>query len=69
MSAKQINVRFEGPVLEQLEKLSQSTGKRISDVLREAVNTSFWLKQQEEEGKRILLQGKNDEHPVQVVFR
>ncbi len=68
-NAKQINVRFEGAALRQLEELAQSTGKNLSDVLREAVNTSYWLQQQQDEGKRILLQGKDDPQPLQVVFR
>ena len=66
---KQVNVRFEGAVLEQLKELANSTGQSISDVLREAVNTTHWLQQQQKEGKRILLQGKNDQQPMQVVFR
>ncbi len=69
MSAKQINVRFEGPVLDQLEKLAESTGKNVSTLLREAVNTSYWLNEQQEQGKKILIQGEGDERPLQVVLR
>lgn len=69
MSTKQINVRFEGPALEQLESLVRATGKSLSDVLREAVNTSHWLQQQQAEGNNILLQEKNSDNPVRVVFR
>jgi len=69
MSAKQINVRFEGPVLEQLEKLAESTGKNVSTVLREAVNTSYWLNDQKAQGKKILIQGEEDERPIQVILR
>jgi hypothetical protein len=66
---KQVNVRFDGEVLKQLEELSQRTHKNISDVLREAVNTSHWLyAQQVDEKKKILLQGEDDERPVQVVL-
>ena len=67
--AKQVNVRFEGEVLRQLEELEASTGKSLSDVLREAVNTSHWLHEQQRGKKRILLQGEDEENPVQVVFR
>ena len=67
---KQINVRFEGEALKQLEDLAQRTHKNISDVLREAVNTTHWLyAQQVDEKKKILLQGENDEAPVQVILR
>ena len=67
--AKQINVRFEGAALQQLNELADSTGKSFSDVLREAINTSHWLQRQQDEGKRILIQGKEDPQPLQVVFR
>jgi predicted transcriptional regulator len=67
--AKQINVRFEGAVLRQLEDLAESTGKNVSSVLREAVNMSHWLKEQQAQGKKILLQGAEDERPLQVVLR
>lgn len=68
--SKQVNVRFEGDVLKQLEGLADSTGKSLSDVLREAVNTSYWLHEQQKNNKKILIQGENDEDkPIQVVFR
>lgn len=68
---KQVNVRFEGPVLQQLKDLEKSTGRSISDVLREAVNTSHWLKQQQDDGKKIFLQEEKDggEKLVQVILR
>ena len=66
--AKQVNVRFNGDVLKQLEDLESSTGKSLSDVLREAINTSHWLYQQQKENKKILIQEK-DGAPIQVVFR
>jgi Arc/MetJ-type ribon-helix-helix transcriptional regulator len=67
--ARQINVRFDGPVLRQLQELVDSTGKTLSEVLREAVNTSHWLNEQKEKGKKILIQGEEDDHPVQVILR
>jgi|tagenome__1003787_1003787.scaffolds.fasta_scaffold16996610_1 predicted transcriptional regulator len=66
--SKQVNVRFEGEVLKQLDDLAKRTHKSISDVLREAVNTTHWLYEQQEK-KKILLQGEDDEHPVQVILR
>jgi len=67
--AKQINVRFEGAALRQLEDLAESTGKSISSVLREAVNTSHWLNEQQNQKKKILLQGEGDEYPREVILR
>jgi hypothetical protein len=68
-NAKQVNVRFEGPALDQLKELRKATGRNLSDVLREAINTSHWLYQQKSAGKKILLQGDDDESPREVILR
>jgi predicted transcriptional regulator len=67
--SKQVNVRFDGAILKQLQDLADSTGKGLSDVLREAVNTSYWLHEQQKRNKKILIQGEDDKNPIQVVFR
>jgi Arc/MetJ-type ribon-helix-helix transcriptional regulator len=68
--SKQVNVRFEGEVLKQLEDLvNAQAGKNMSDVLREAVNTSHWLLEQQKANKKILIQEDDKTPPVQVVFR
>jgi hypothetical protein len=67
-NAKQVNVRFEGPALDQLKKLTEATGKNLSDVLREAVNTSYWLHQQKSAGKRILIQDTDQENSLREVI-
>jgi hypothetical protein len=67
--AKQVNVRFEGEVLKQLEELGAQTGKGLSEVLREAVNTSHWIHEQQKSNRRILIQEEEGAQPVRVVFR
>jgi hypothetical protein len=68
--AKQVNVRFEGEALKQLQELEATTGKSLSQVLREAVNTSHWVHTQQRKGKKILLQeDENEDRLREVIFR
>ncbi len=56
MAKKQINVRFDGGTLEQIEELSELTGKTVSEILRESVNLTNWLYRERDKGTRILLE-------------
>ena len=67
---KQVNVRFDGPTLTQIEEIEQLTGKNISEILRESVNLSNWLHKERNGGARILIERPGSETPLrEVVFK
>ena len=59
--SKQINVRFFGPTLKQIEELERLTGKSVSEILRESVNLSNWLQKERKDGARILIERPGSE--------
>jgi len=67
---KQINVRFDGPTLAQIEEIERLTGKSVSEILRESVNLSNWLHKERTSGARILVERPGSDTPLrEVVFK
>jgi hypothetical protein len=67
---KQINVRFDGPTLAQIEEIARLTGKSVSEILRESVNLSNWLQKERNSGARILIERPGTAEPLrEVVFK
>ncbi len=54
--SKQINVRFFGPTLEEIEELERITGKTVSEILRESVHLNNWVQKERKSGARILIE-------------
>ena len=54
--SKQINVRFFGPTLEEIEELERITGKTVSEILRESVHLNNWVQKERKGGARILIE-------------
>lgn len=70
LERRQINVRFEGPTLAQIEEIEQLTGKSVSAILRESVNLANWLYKEWQTGARFLVERPGSDTPLQkVVFR
>jgi hypothetical protein len=67
---KQINVRFDGPTLAQIEEIERLTGKSVSEILRESVNLSNWMYKERKNGARILIERPEAEPSLrEVVFK
>ena len=67
---KQVNVRFDGPTLAQIEEIERLTGKNISEILRESVNLSNWWHKEVNSGSKILIERPGSDIPLrEVVFK
>ncbi len=66
--SKQINVRFYGPTLEEIEELERLTGKTVSEILRESVHLNNWVHKERKGGARILIERPGAD-PREVVFK
>lgn len=53
---------------EQLRKVADRRGISMTELLRQALSTELWLRQQAEEDSKILVESKDGE-TRQVVFR
>jgi hypothetical protein len=70
LDRRQIDVRFDGPTLAQIEEIERLTGKSVSMILRESVNFTNWLYKEWQTGARFLIERPGSETPLQkVVFR
>lgn len=65
---KQINVRFDGPTLEQIQEIERMTGKSVSEILRESVNLSNWLLKERKDGARLLIERPGSQVPIREVL-
>lgn len=66
---KQVNVRFDGPTLAQIEEIERMTGKNISEILRESVNLSNWFHKERNDGAKILIERPDGAPLREVVFK
>jgi hypothetical protein len=66
---RRIDVRFDGPTLQQIEEIERLSGKSVLAILRESVNLSNWLYKERRNGARLLLlEGSDDPALREVVF-
>jgi hypothetical protein len=67
---KQINVRFDGPTLAQIEEIEALTGQSVSEILRESVNLANWIHKERHNGAKILIERPETGTPLrEVVFK
>jgi hypothetical protein len=56
-----VNVYFSEQAYRTLERLANSSGKTMSEILREAIALKTWFDQERTEGNRILVERRNGE--------
>jgi hypothetical protein len=64
---RQIDVRFYGPTLAQIEEIERLSGKSVPAILRESVNLSNWLYKERLNGARLLLLGPESDPEMREV--
>jgi hypothetical protein len=67
-TGKRLTVALKPDVNEMLDKLAKSSGITLNEVIHKAIATEFYIRQEIEQGSKILVQKPNDEIR-EVVFR
>lgn len=58
---------FEGEALEALEEIARREGKRLDEVVEEALSLKRWVSQVKEDGARIIVRrGRKDEYELVI---
>jgi hypothetical protein len=67
-TGKRLTVALKPDVNQMLEKLAKSSGMTLSEAIQKAIATEFYIREEIEQGSKILVRKPNDEIH-QVVFR
>ena len=67
-TTRRINMNLSKKAYEELEKLAESKGTTLSEIIRDALALEVWIEATKEEGGRILVERKG-EKAREVVLR
>lgn len=67
--SKRITIKFSPETSEILQRLADETGLSLSQIVRQAIQTEDYLRNEMKEGNKILVHKKSDESFRELVFR